>query len=238
MADLILTIDTSTPAGSVALSQGDQLLGELFFNYGRNHTGQLLDAVGHLLAAGGFGLAQVDVFGAVNGPGSFTGLRVGIATVKGLAMACGKSVVGVSSLTTLAAQVPACRHPVCAMIDARKQEVYSGLFLCGTGEPQLQGVEQVLAPERLLDRLSGEILFVGSGALLYRTLILRRLAGRAHFAPWPLHQPRASSAAMLVLSRWQAGFGSAPESILPRYIRPSEAELMEARESGLLPIEG
>jgi tRNA threonylcarbamoyladenosine biosynthesis protein TsaB len=226
MGACLLTIDTSTSAGSVALSRGEQLLGEELLNIQATHTDRLLLSLARLLEDTGVGLEDVDAFGVVLGPGSFTGLRVGVATVKGLAMATGRPVVGVSSLQALAVQVPYPRFPLCAMLDARKKQVYAGSYRWEGGLPVVQGCERVVSPDDLLDDLEGDILFVGNGAAVYRTLIVRRLGPRAHFAPWTLDVPRASTVAALTLAQWRNGQAMSAEVLAPRYIRPSEAELM------------
>lgn len=226
MKECLLTIDTSTPAGSVALNRGDQLLGEILLNTPSNHTDRLLESLRQLLDNTGIELSEVDAFGVVLGPGSFTGLRVGVATVKGLALAMDKPVIGVSSLQTLAVQIPFSRFPVCGLLDARKKEVYAGMYRWESGQPVLLGKERVLAPDALMDELTGDVLFVGNGATVYRTLIIRRLGQRAHFSPWPLEMPRASAAASLALTAWRNGQTLSIENLAPSYIRPSEAELM------------
>lgn len=238
MGETLLTIDTSTPTGSVALSRGESLLGEILLNVKSTHTDRLLLSLRQLLADAGLQLADVDALGAVLGPGSFTGLRVGVATVKGLALAMDKPVVGISTLQTLAMQVPFCRFPVCALLDARKNEVYAGLFQWEGGRPAALRPEVAIAPEVLLDSLEGEMLFVGDGALAYRTLITRRLGVRAHLAPWPLHLPRASAAAALALAAWRAGETVPLAQLVPCYIRLSEAEIMWNRRSVEAAIEG
>ncbi len=231
MAELLLTVDTATAAGSVALSRGETLLGELLLNLPATHTDRLLVSVRQLLADTGTTVAQLDAFGVVLGPGSFTGLRVGVATVKGLALATRRPVVGVSTLQTLALQFPCARHPVCVLLDARKQEVYAGLYGWEGGCPLPLRPEAVLSPERLLDSLEGEVLFAGDGAAVYRTLIVRHLGHRAHFAPWPLQPPRAAAAAALGLAALRRGETIPLPQLAPRYIRPSEAELLWSRRS-------
>jgi tRNA threonylcarbamoyladenosine biosynthesis protein TsaB len=226
MGEVLLTIDTSTLAGSVALSRGETLLGEIFLNVRATHTDRLLNSTRQLLGDVGLELEQVDAFGVVLGPGSFTGLRVGVATVKGLALGTGRPVLGVSSLGTLAVQVPCTRLPVCALLDARKKEVYAGLFERVGGVPVPRGGERVLSPERLCDVLEGEILFVGDGSCAYRSLLVRRLGAKAHFVPWHLQHPRASAAAALALEEFRQGRSLSPAALAPRYIRPSEAEIM------------
>jgi tRNA threonylcarbamoyladenosine biosynthesis protein TsaB len=221
----LLTIQTATPAGSVALTAGEHLRGELYYDVRRPHGSWLLGAVEQLLVTAGMTVAELDGFGVTIGPGSFTGLRVGLGTVKGLALATGKAVAGVSTLQTLAMQAPHARQPVCALLDARKKEVYAGIFSCHEGWPRPLAVERVLPPEQLLAELQGEMLFVGDGATVYRTLIARQLGSRAHFLPAAYDPPRAAHAALLATRAFAAGQALPPGGINPVYIRPSEAEL-------------
>ncbi len=238
MAEYLLTLDTSTAAGSVALSCGEQLIGEILLQLPSTHSERLLPALQHLLKAAGLELADLDAFGVVLGPGSFTGLRVGVATVKGLALAVQKPVVGVSSLHALALQIPCPAHGLSVWLDARKQEVYAGSYGWEAGLPVLTGKEVVAPPDRLLESLSEETIFIGSGAEVYRSLIVRRLGSRAHFTPWALQQPRASAAAVLALAALRNRETIALEVLEPRYIRPSEAEVMLSRQAGDNPIQG
>jgi tRNA threonylcarbamoyladenosine biosynthesis protein TsaB len=238
MSEILLTVDTSTPAGSVAISRGETLLGEILLNVKSTHTDRLLLTLRQLLTDTGVQLVDVDALGVVLGPGSFTGLRVGVATVKGLALAMDKPVVGVSTLQTLAMQVPFPRHPLCVLLDARKNEVYAGLFHWQGGQPVSARPETVIAPDMLLAAIDGEMLFAGDGAVAYRTLICRRLGARAHFVPWALHPPRASAAAVLALGALRAGETIPLAQLAPRYIRLSEAEILWARRSAEAAIEG
>jgi len=238
MEEILLTIDTSTATGSVAVSRGEVLLGEILLNVANTHTDRLLLTLRQLLADVGLQLADVEAFGVVLGPGSFTGVRVGVATVKGLALATSKPVVGVSSLQALAVQFPFSRLPLCALLDARKKEVYAGLYQWQGGRPVALRPETVIDPDLLLESLDGEILFVGDGSVAYRTLIARRLGPRAHFAPWPLHAPRAAGAAFLALDALRAGEGIGLEQLVPRYIRLSEAEIAWARRNADGALEG
>jgi tRNA threonylcarbamoyladenosine biosynthesis protein TsaB len=228
----ILTIQTATPAGSVALTDGSRLLGELFLDTRRPHGGWLLGAVEQLLTAAGMTVHEIDGFGVTVGPGAFTGLRVGLATVKGLALATGKPIAGVSTLQALALQAPYSMFPVCAVLDARKKEVYAGLFTWEDGAPRPVGPERVLAPEQLLAELTGPALFIGDGAIVYRTLIARQVGDRAHFVPDMYAPPRAAHAALLAMRRFTAGEAQSAAVINPVYIRPSEAELNQISRLG------
>jgi len=225
MEPRFLTVQTATPGGSIALTAGNQLLGEFCLNTPRPAGDWLLEATNNLLGNAGLKLSELDGLGVVAGPGAFTGLRVGIATVKGLALAMDKPVVAVSSLECLALQAPFCGMQVCAMLDARKKEVYAALYTHQGAEVRSLVDEMVLAPELFVENCPDETLFVGSGATVYRTLLTRQLGPRAHFLSGLYDMPRAALAAQLVYRDWQAGKALSAERIQPRYIRPSEAEL-------------
>ncbi len=221
----LLLVNTATAAGSVALTYGETLVGEVLLNLRSTHSDRLLPSIGQLLADTGTRLADLDAIGVVVGPGAFTGLRVGVATVKGLALAIEKPVVGVSSLQALALQVPGTLLPICALLDARKQEVYAGLYRWQGGLPLPLDREVVLPPDQLLAELAGDALFIGDGAVAYRTLIVRRMGQRAHFAPWPCHTLRASSCGPLVQAALAAGEANTAATVAPVYVRRSEAEI-------------
>ncbi len=234
MEPIILTIQTAVPAGSLALTSGEKLLAEINLDIPGTPTEWLLPAIEDLLRKTGLAMGRVDAVAVVKGPGSFTGLRVGLATAKGLAMAAGCPMLGVSSLRSLAMQTPFAGMPVCALIDARKKEVYTACYTWEAGRPKAVSQERVVAPEKLLDELAGEVLFVGGGATVYKTLIVRRMANRAHFVPAVMNHPRAGTAALLALAEWESGNRLAPQELLPEYLRPSEAELnwQERQKSG------
>lgn len=225
MAPILLTIQTASPAGSLALSNGEHLLAEISLDVRTTPTEWLLPAIEDLLGKADLEKSDLDAIGVVRGPGAFTGLRVGLATAKGLALAVGCPLIGVSSLQCLAMQMPFTLRPVCVMLDARKQEVYSSLYEWESGFPRALADERAIEPEKLLEEITGETVFVGNGALVYRSLIVRRLAGRAHFAPAFLNLPRAGAAAAIALSEWQAGRTFSADELMPSYLRLSEAEL-------------
>ena len=224
----ILTIDTSSNCSSVALSAGEQLLGDSILGEDRCCSGRLLDAVTKLLAAAGLTPDALDAFAVSLGPGSFTGVRVGIATVKGLALATGKPALGFSSLAMLAMNLPFACAPVAPMFDARKNEVYAGLYRCGA-LAEAVCADAVIAPEQFLAAIDSPTLFIGEGALRYRDLIQKTLGELALFPPWHTHLPRAGAGAALAL---QAGLEGRfiPLALLnPTYLRASEAEIAKRR---------
>jgi tRNA threonylcarbamoyladenosine biosynthesis protein TsaB len=215
--------------GSVALCQGERLIAESLLNVRSTHSEKLLKQIDLLLAEAGWQPADLDLLAAVTGPGSFTGLRIGIATVKGLAQVIDKPVVGVSSLEMLAMNLPLCSVPICVFLDARKQEVYSQLFQWREQGPVALGIAQVLPPERLLRQLNGPVALLGDGVPLYRPLIEEILGQAALLPAMTAHQPRAAQAAWLAWRDGQRGQAGTAEELQPTYIRPSDAELNQPR---------
>lgn len=225
----LLTVDTSISACSVALTGGGRLLGEYLLNLDRTLSERLIRSIDLLLKDVGLAVADLDGFGVALGPGSFTGLRIGVATVKGLALATGKPVVGFSSLAMLAMNLPWALHPVCPMFDARKQEVYTALYSCRE-LPEALAADCVVAPADFLERVNGPAIFVGEGAFRYRELIRERMGERALFAPGSAGLPRASAGALLARDAFARGATIPLATLAPVYIRPSEAELAKLRE--------
>lgn len=230
MSPRILTIQTACPAASLALTSGKRLLAELNLDIRETPSGWLLQEIDHLLLHANIKKQELDAIAVVNGPGSFTGLRVGLATAKGLAQSLDRPLIAISTLRCLAMQLPFAGFPVCVMHDARKQEVYTALFRWENGYPIAISEEMVVDPSDVLEQISGEVVFVGSGATLYRTLITRRFGERAHFAPFHLNVPRASSAAYLALLDWENGNVLSVYELMPNYLRPSEAELNQDKK--------
>jgi tRNA threonylcarbamoyladenosine biosynthesis protein TsaB len=232
VAERHLTIDTSTPCSSVAVCRGDFLEGEIILNISRHHTETLMGSIDHLLKSISLTLEDMDFFAVVLGPGSFTGLRVGVATAKGLALATGRPVVGISALRMLAMQLSFCRLPVCAMLDARKKEVYAGLFNCEGSFPELLHEEVVRPPEKILSEIETAAIFIGSGAEVYGSRIQEIMGDRAFMVPNVMHCPRASNAAILAWHDFQQKKTISLEKLTPHYIRPSEAEIMWSKKQG------
>ena len=228
-SELILTIATATPTGSVALTRGEELLAELILAPAGSHSDYLIPVVDELLIRSGVVVEEIDAFAAVVGPGAFTGLRVGVSIVKGLAQATGKPTIAVSSLQALAMQAPDAGMPVCALLDARKGEVYAGMYQWHNGFPEPMSNESVASPETVLDSIKGNTVFIGDGCRAYRTLIVRHCAERARFVPWAHNPLRASAAAMLAHDYYVNGEVVSPLELTPKYIRLSEAELNQQK---------
>jgi tRNA threonylcarbamoyladenosine biosynthesis protein TsaB len=221
-----LAIDTSTKTASVALLQNSEVIIEIFTNLGTNHSTVLMPIVENLCNISGVKVGEMDLYVCTIGPGSFTGIRTGISTVKGFAIATGKPVVGVSTLDALALNLAASRITVCPMLDARKNQVYTALY-------RMKGnnVSEKILPERATDIkdflqcVDEEVIFLGDGAEKYEGIIREEFPGKAYFTIGMQNCVRASMAGLLGENKFRNGEGIDPVSLMPRYLRRSEAEL-------------
>ena len=221
----ILGIETATRTGGVAIVSEDGVLAEYTLNIEVTHSERLMSTVDRVLKDTGLLISNIDGFGVSIGPGSFTGLRIGLSTVKGLAFTTGKPVAAVPTLKALAWNTPHSRYPVCPLLDAKKKEVYAALYRYDGRELVQDLPEMVLPLAELADRVAGEVLFSGEGARLFAGDIERLFAGRAHLAPLSATVPSAASVAEIALDMIRAGRHTGPDDLSPMYIRRPEAEL-------------
>lgn len=229
---LILAIDSATPVAGVALINDGKLIKEEFSNYKKTHSETLMVMVDRVLKECECTVNQVDAFAVTTGPGSFTGLRIGLAAVKGLSMATGKPVVGVSTLDTLAHNICSSEALVCPLLDARKQEVYCG-FYDVTGSfprPLLDGM--ACSPEEFVgqaiavaqEHQKGRIILLGDGYYPYTDFFVDKLGIKLAIPPLQLMLPRASALASLGADKFKRGKFEDILTLRPSYIRLSEAE--------------
>jgi tRNA threonylcarbamoyladenosine biosynthesis protein TsaB len=225
----ILAIETSTLAGGVALLDGDQLIAEHTLYARTTHSERLMATVDRLLGDSGWAIGELEGVAVSIGPGSFTGLRIGVSTAKGLALALGIPLIGIPTLDALAVTLPHAADPVCPILDAKKGEVYASLFHWEAGRMVRDWEYLALTPEDLCSRLSGSVIFVGDGIRAFGELLSRALGPRARMAPPGRRLPSAACVAQLGHSRLLSGEADEPARLTPIYIRPSEAELRRRR---------
>lgn len=232
----ILAIDTSTSFAGIAVAVGEQIVAESLVNTNRTLSARLVPEIERLLETAGLTIADIDLFASSVGPGSFTGVRGGVATIQGLALATGRPCAGFSSLAMLAMNFSLGTTLVCPLLDARKSEGYGALFDCSRPVPTPRISECVLPPALFLDQIAactGEpVIFLGDGAQRYHDLIVERLGVQAIFAPFTFNTPRAANGAMLALHASQHGELREPGQLLPLYLRASDAELMKLKKAG------
>ncbi|CAG35891.1 tRNA (adenosine(37)-N6)-threonylcarbamoyltransferase complex dimerization subunit type 1 TsaB [Desulfotalea psychrophila] len=225
---VLLAIDTATNCSSVAITRGDSLCGEviasLSLSSGITHSRRLLTSIEWLMAEVGMDWQGLTGIAVSLGPGSFTGLRIGMATAKGLATAAGLPLYGVSSLDVLASRCVTDKL-ICVALDARKKEVYTALYRRVGGEIQRLGDYQVLAPESLVAMIDEPVLFVGDGVRVYSDrLSLSALAG-AEIAPAILHTISATALGFCAADCAIRGEMLDTAAAVPLYVRASDAEL-------------
>jgi len=234
---LVLALDTTTRQGSVALARDGVLVAVYAGDAGTTHGERLPGDALQVLTAHALRVSDVDVFAVASGPGSFTGLRIGIATMQGLALANGKPLVGISALDALNALVcslspqPLALSPsdeVCTWMDAQRSQVFSAVYANGvaTESPVVEKPADILARWRRDGRLPR--VFAGDGALAYRELIPRAEPQAQIIDPLP---PLAPAIATLAEACVQQKGPALPDEIRPLYIRRSDAELARERKA-------
>ena len=237
-APLILALETATAFGSAALVTEDRCLAEYSLQSDLTHSRRLLVAVASLMAETRFGWEDIDAVAVSSGPGSFTGLRIGMSTAKGLAIAAGTALVSIPTLDGLASQFSFADRLICPVIDARKKEVYTAFFRSSEkGVMRRQSDYMALTPENLADMIKEETIFVGDGIVPCREMI-DKLGALALVPPTALHFPRAATIGMLAVAEWQHGEVFEPAAAVPLYVRPSDAEINFSRGIGERKISG
>ena len=229
MADeLILAIETSTGCGGVSLTRGDvhdgRLLAEYTLQPEVSHSRRLLGSIEAMIGTAGVAWADLDAVAVSQGPGSFTGLRIGMAAAKGITMAAELPLIGVATLDALAQQIPAYDCQVCCVRDARKEQVYAAFYQDGgDGCCQRTGDCLVLSPEALIGRIDRPTLLAGPGVRVCAPWAAGhadiRLAAAGQF------YPRAAMIGFHAAGLLRAGAANRGDNLTPVHVRASEAEL-------------
>lgn len=220
----ILAVDTATEICGVAIMIDEEIVTESITPQGRTHAQGLLETIRWALVEAGTTIADLTGLVVTQGPGSFTGLRIGISTVKGLAAAIGKPMVGISTLAVLAHQAPDSAHWVCPMIDARRNEVYWSLYERQASNIVRAHREQAGIPEQIKESLDAPCTFIGNGARRYATRIEQCLPYPVTFADEQCDIPQPGTLARLGMQRLKRKQFDDPHSFSPVYLRKSDAK--------------
>lgn len=223
----ILALDTSSIVATVAIMADDKLIGEYTVNHKRTHSQKLMPMIEELMKSCEMEMEDIDVVAVAEGPGSFTGLRIGVATAKGLAHAMNIPVVGVSTLDALAFNLAFSRGLICPILDARRSQVYTAVYKWDDGVLHIIEEHMAISIEELIEKLSSRpepVIFLGDGVPSNRELLVEKLGDQAIFAPNSVKMPRASSVAQLALQRSEKGELESYYKLIPVYLRKSEAE--------------
>ncbi|WP_203249161.1 tRNA (adenosine(37)-N6)-threonylcarbamoyltransferase complex dimerization subunit type 1 TsaB [Sporosarcina beigongshangi] len=227
-----LGIDTANTPLSVAIVKNGELLVEETSAMVVNHSLRAMPAIEELLAKAGLAPADIDAIAVSEGPGSYTGVRIGVTIAKTLAWTLGKPLIGVSSLKVLATNALFFVGLICPIVDARRNNVYAGAYRLDAGrlteviEDGHYSVEELI---QQLEKLGGPLLFIGKDTAMHEQQIVERLGERATIAPLHLNLPRASS---LIHIAAQSEPETDVHAFVPEYRRIAEAEANWLKEQG------
>ena len=220
----ILGVDTSTPIGSVALIDDDNVVAEHTLDIVRAHSSRLMPAIDSVLKWGDITVNDLDGCAVGIGPGSFTGIRIGVATIKSICYAVDKPIVGVSTLEAIAYNLRWSNSIICPLLDARRSETYGAIFEGNTNWERLSD-DLCLPINAFLDRIKEDtspdcpINFVGDGLTTYGDAVRENLGDRAHFADAIFNVPRGATIAYLGAQRLQQGDSDNYWTLVPNYVR-------------------
>lgn len=224
----ILAFDSSGLVASVAIVQDDNLIAEYTTNYKKTHSQTLLPMLDEVVRMTETDKKSFDLLAVAAGPGSFTGLRIGSATVKGLALAWNIPVVAVPTLEALAYNAWGSRRIICPIMDARRRQVYTGLYRFDKDDKMEVLMDQVPMDIDELIKVLGdrgeEVLFVGDGIDVYADTIRQKMTVPFSFAPAHMNKQRAGSVAVAAKKRYEEGIYTSGDDFAPEYLRQSQAE--------------
>jgi len=224
----ILAVDTSSNVASVAIVDDDKLVCESVLNNKLTHSQTLMPMIDEVFKKSELNPSEIDLFAVADGPGSFTGLRIGVTTVKGLAHACNKPVCGVNTLEALSYNLPYCPYIISPIMDARREQVYNAFYKWEEGTLKEFVAPRAISLDECLDELSqiGEkVVFLGDGVPVFREKIVNRLNDLALFAPQYACAQRAACVAECAKNKKTINY----DELAPVYLRKSQAE-REAEE--------
>lgn len=223
----ILALDSSGLVAGVAVTEDDNLLGEYTINYKKTHSQTLLPMLDEVAKMIELDLNTIDVIAVSAGPGSFTGLRIGSATAKGLALALNKQIVSVPTVDALAYNLWGCREQVCPLMDARRQQTYTGLYTFSDGQMQtllpqcVAGIDEITTK---INESGKKTVFLGDGVPVFSDYLKENLQVPYLFAPAHGNKQRAASVAVLGGILYRQGKAEDAAAHKPDYLRLSQAE--------------
>lgn len=221
----VLAVETSSLAGGVALLDDERLVAEYLLDVSVTHSERLMAAIDRVLTDARWTARELGGLAVAVGPGSFTGLRIAVSTVKGLGLALRLPIAAVPTLDAMAVALPWAALPVCPVLDARKGEVYASLYRWDGDAMRRQWEYLALSPAALAERLTEPVIVAGDGAPVIRS-------PHARLLPPPRRLPSPACVGLLGLERLGRGETVAAAALAPLYLRPSEAELKRRVSAG------
>lgn len=227
----IAAIDSSGLVASVAILDGDTILAQYTVNYKKTHSQTLLPMLAEITRMTEFDMQSLDAIAVAKGPGSFTGLRIGASTAKGMGQALDKPIIEVPTLDALAYQLYGVERILCPMMDARRNQVYTGLYSFerkgGKTEFCIQKSQCAVSVEEMIDAVNAlgkEVIYLGDGVPVYEALLKERTQVDYEFAPANCNRQNAAALAALAAVYYEQGRFVSAASHRPDYLRLSQAE--------------
>ncbi|RGC77175.1 tRNA (adenosine(37)-N6)-threonylcarbamoyltransferase complex dimerization subunit type 1 TsaB [Lachnospiraceae bacterium AM25-17] len=222
----ILALDSSGLVASVAVVEEEQTIAEYTVNYKKTHSQTLLPMLDEIVKMTEMNLGEIDAIAVAGGPGSFTGLRIGSATAKGLGLALKKPLIHIPTVDGLAYNLYGNEGVICPIMDARRNQVYTGIYRFReefvVEEPQM-AIEISALAEKLNER-GEQVTFLGDGVPVYKEQLEQLLHVPVRFAPSHLNRQRAAAVGTLAVQYWKEGKIERAEDHQPDYLRMSQAE--------------
>ena len=223
----ILSVDTSSNVASVAICDDDKLVCEIIVNNKKTHSQTLMPMIDSALKQSELEISDIDLLVSANGPGSFTGLRIGVSAVKGLAHAADIPTVGVSTLEAMAYNLPFCEYVISPIMDERRQQVYNAVYewdkdkLSEIKEPRALSIDELT--EEFL-KFGKKVVFLGDGVRVHKEYIAEKMGDMAIFAPACANEQRASGLAVAGKKLYDEGKAVSCYELAPVYLRKPQAE--------------
>ena len=229
----ILALDSSGLVATVAILEDEQMIAEYTVNYKKTHSQTLLPMLDEIVKMTEFDLSTIDAIAVAGGPGSFTGLRIGAATAKGLGLALNKPLIHVPTVDGMAYGLYGYSGLICPIMDARRNQVYTGLYRFTEGEFQVVEEQMAISVSELIEKLNAygeKVTFLGDGVPVYRNQFENGLTGEYVFAPAHLNRQRAAAVGALGMKYFQEGKVESARDHRPDYLRLSQAERERAEK--------
>ncbi len=223
----LLAIESSGLVASAAILEDDILVAEYTTDFKKTHSQTLLPMIDELTRMTEQDLDTIDAIAVSKGPGSFTGLRIGAATAKGLALALKKPLIQIPTVDAIAYNLYETADLICPIMDARRNQVYTGLYEWSEGSFQVVEPQMAVSIDEIIEKIRGHqrrVIFLGDGVPVYSDRIREALSGNAMFAPPHLARQRAGALAVLAAEYYRAGKVIRSTEFQPEYLRLSQAE--------------
>lgn len=230
----ILAIDSSGLVATVAILENDQTIAEYTVNYKKTHSQTLLPMLDEIVRMTELDLSSIDAIAVSGGPGSFTGLRIGAATAKGLGLVLNKPLIHVPTVDGLAYNLYGNSGMICPIMDARRNQVYTGIYRFIKDEFQVVEEQMAISVEELIGKLNGygeKITFLGDGVSVYGEDLKNGLTVECTFAPAHMNRQRAAAVGALGMKYFEAGKVETATEHCPDYLRVSQAERERAERN-------